>query len=64
MMCSFVYKEKCQAPEKIPRTTIVTHDKTEHVKFFWRLGLGLLMQNLTGFSFSSSEEVTLFHHYY
>lgn len=34
MICSFVYKEKCQTPEKIPRTMIVTHDKTEHVKFF------------------------------
>lgn len=34
MICSFVYKEKCQSPEKIPRTMTVTHDRTEHVKLF------------------------------
>lgn len=60
MICSFVYKEKCQASEKIPRTMIVTHDKIEHVKFFWRLGLDCWCRTLWGFYFSPLRKLWFF----
>lgn len=53
-------RKKCQTPKKIPRTMIVTHDKTEHVKFFWLLGLGCWCIILWDFLFHPLRKLCFF----